>query len=117
MGVFGMKTAARKAKGRRLQQWFRDLLIETLEVDPDDVRSVSMGAGGEDILMSKAARDRFPFSVECKNTERLNLWAAWDQVNQNKGIYSPLLVVKRNGSQPLIVIEADIFMELVKNND
>ena len=112
-----MKTAARKAKGRRLQQWFRDLLIETLEVDPDDVRSVSMGAGGEDILMSKAARDRFPFSVECKNSERLNLWAAWDQANQNKGIYSPLLVVKRNGSQPLIVIEADIFMELVKNND
>ena len=117
MRVFGMKTAARKAKGRRLQQWFRDKLTETLEVDPDDVRSVSMGAGGEDILLSKAARDKFPFSVECKNQEKLNLWAAWDQANENKSIYSPLLVVKRNGVPPLVVLEADIFMELVKNND
>jgi len=117
MRVFGMRTATAKAKGRRLQQWFRDLLIETIDADPEDVRSVSMGQSGEDILLSKAARDKFPFSVECKNQERLNLWAAWDQVNQNKSIYSPLLVVKRNGTQPLVVVEADIFMELVKNND
>jgi hypothetical protein len=117
MRVFGMKTAAAKAKGRRLQQWFRDKLIETLEVPEDDVRSTAMGQSGEDILMSKAARDKFPFSIECKNQEKLNLWAAWEQANSNKGIYHPLLVVKRNGSTPLVVLEADTFMELVKNNE
>ena len=117
MRVFGMKTAAAKAKGRRLQQWFRDKLIETLEVPADDVRSTAMGQSGEDILLSYQARQKFPFSVECKNQEKLNLWAAWEQANSNKGIYHPLVVVKRNGTTPLVVLEADTFMELVKNND
>jgi hypothetical protein len=112
-----LNTAGKKAKGRRLQQWFRDKLIETLEVPEDDVRSTGMGQSGEDILLSHNARMKFPFSVECKNTEKLNLWAAWEQANSNKGIYYPLLVVKRNGQQPLVVVEADIFMELVKDNE
>ena len=112
-----MKTAAAKAKGRRLQQWFRDKLIETLDVHSDNVRSVAMGQSGEDILLSYEARMKFPFSVECKNQEKLNLWAAWEQANQNKGVYAPLLVVKRNGQQPLVVLEADTFLEMVKEVD
>ena len=40
-----------KAKGRRLQQWMRDLLIEKLDVHPEDIESRSMGAGGEDLIM------------------------------------------------------------------
>ena len=51
-----MKTSSAKAKGRRLQQWFRDLLIEKLEVHSEDIESRSMGAGGEDLIMARAAR-------------------------------------------------------------
>mgnify|MGYP003651573497 FL=1 len=108
-----MLTQSAKAKGRRLQQWIRDKLVESLEVDVEDVRSVSMGAGGEDILLSKAARDKFPFSIEAKNQERVNLWKSWEQANKNKGIYSPMLVIKRNGQTPLVVLEADEFFEMV----
>ena len=43
-----MKTQSRKAKGRRLQQKFMQLLIEELDIDPEDIESRSMGAGGED---------------------------------------------------------------------
>ena len=39
-----LKTSSAKAKGRRLQQWFRDLLIEKLDVHPEDIESRSMGA-------------------------------------------------------------------------
>ena len=46
-----MKTQSAKAKGRRLQQWVRDQLIEKLEVHPEDIESRSMGAGGEDLIM------------------------------------------------------------------
>ena len=49
-----MKTQSAKAKGRRLQQWFRDLLIEELEVHPEDIESRSMGAGGEDLIMARS---------------------------------------------------------------
>ena len=45
-----MRTQSKKAKGRRLQQWVRDLLIEKLEVHPEDIESRSMGAGGEDLI-------------------------------------------------------------------
>ena len=53
-----MKTSSAKAKGRRLQQWFRDLLIEKLDVHPEDIESRSMGAGGEDLIMARAARKK-----------------------------------------------------------
>ena len=58
-----MKTSSAKAKGRRLQQKFMQLLIEKLEIDPEDIESRSMGAGGEDLIMSKAARQKFPLTV------------------------------------------------------
>ena len=114
-----MKTSSAKAKGRRLQQKFMQLLIEKLEIDPEDIESRSMGAGGEDLIMSKAARSKFPFSVECKNQERLNVWSAWEQANDNKGIYDPLVVIKKNGVDPLVVLDAKVFMEYVKefNNE
>ena len=114
-----MKTQSRKAKGRRLQNQFMQLLIEKLEIDPEDIESRSMGAGGEDLIMSKAARNKFPFSIECKNQERMNIWQAWDQANANKGIYEPLIVIKRNGTSPLVVLDAENFLEYVKefNND
>jgi len=110
-----MRTSSRKAKGRRLQQKFMQLLIERLDIDPEDIESRSMGAGGEDLIMSKAARHKFPFSVECKNQERLNIWAAWEQAQKNKGIYEPLVVIKKNGTAPLVLLDAEVFLDLVKD--
>ena len=109
-----MKTSSAKAKGRRLQQKFMQLLIEKLDIDPEDIESRSMGAAGEDLIMSKAARNKFPYSVECKNQEKLNIWSAWDQANNNRGIYEPIVVIKRNGVPPLVVLEAENFLDYVK---
>ena len=109
-----MNTQSAKAKGRRLQQKFMQLLIEKLEIDPEDIESRSMGAGGEDLIMSKAARHKFPFSVECRNQERLNIWSAWEQANSNKGVYEPLVVIKRNGTTPLVVLDANVFLDYVR---
>ena len=50
-----MKTSSKKAKGRRFQQWVRDKLIEELDIHPEDIESRSMGAGGEDLIMARAA--------------------------------------------------------------
>ena len=114
-----MKTSSAKAKGRRLQQKFMQLLIEKLDIDPEDIESRSMGAGGEDLIMSKAARNKFPYSIECKNQEKLNIWSAWDQANGNKGLYEPLVVIKKNGVRPLVVLDAENFLDMIKefNND
>ena len=109
-----MKTSSAKAKGRRLQQQFMQLLIEKLDIDPEDIESRSMGAGGEDLIMSKAARNKFPYSVECKNQESLNIWKAWEQANGNKGIYEPIVVIKKNGVSPLVVLDAESFLDMIK---
>ena len=107
-----MKTQSAKAKGRRLQQWVRDLLIEKLNVHPEDVESRSMGAGGEDLIMARAAREKFPYSIECKNQEALNVWKAYDQATENCKGYEPLVVIKRNRTKPLVVIDAEHFIKL-----
>ena len=109
-----MRTQSKKAKGRRLQQWVRDLLIEKLEVHPEDIESRSMGAGGEDLIMARAAREKFPYSIECKNQESLNIWKSYEQAQQNCGNYEPIVVIKRNNVKPLVLVDADYFIELHK---
>ena len=69
-----MKPQSAKAKGRKLQQWVRDRLIEHRDIHPEDIESRSMGAGGEDLIMARDARQKFPYSIECKNQEKLNVW-------------------------------------------
>jgi hypothetical protein len=107
-----MKTQSAKAKGRRLQQWVRDQLIEELGVHPEDVESRSMGAGGEDLIMARAAREKFPYSIECKNVEKLNVWDAYEQAKANCGNYEPIVVMKKNGKKPVVVVDAEYFVRL-----
>ena len=89
-------------------------MIEKLEVHPEDVESRSMGAGGEDLIMARAARAKFPYSIECKNQESVNVWKAFEQANENSGDYQPIVVIKRNKSRPLVLIDAEYFVELHK---
>ena len=107
-----MKPQSAKAKGRRLQQWLRSLLLRELKISPADVESRSMGAPGEDLMLSQAARELWPYSVECKNTESLNVWAAWKQACANAGEHEPLLIIKRNRAPPLAVVDALHFVKL-----
>lgn len=107
-----MKTQSAKAKGRRLQQEFRKLLIEELNIHPEDIESRSMGAGGEDLIMARAAREKFPYSIECKNIEKLNVWAAYEQASSNKGNYEPIVVMRKNNKKALVVIDAEYFVKL-----
>ena len=112
-----MKTQSAKAKGRRFQQWVRDQLIEQLEVHPEDVESRSMGAGGEDLIMARAAREKFPYSIECKNQERLQIWKSLQQAEGNTAENcEPLLIIKRNGTKPYAVIDLEKFISLIKES-
>ena len=99
-----MKPQSAKAKGRKLQQWVRDIILESFpSLEADDVRSTSMGAGGEDVQLSPAARRLMPYSIECKSVEKLNVWAAYEQAEANSGEHEPLLVMKKNRKKHLII--------------
>ena len=110
-----MKTQSAKAKGRKLQQWVRDQIIEQLEVHPEDIESRSMGAGGEDLIMARAARHHFPYSIECKNVEKLNVWEAYKQAKENSKDYEPLVVMKKNNQKALVVLDAEHFVQIYQD--
>jgi hypothetical protein len=107
-----MRTASAKAKGRRLQKWFAEKLVEHLNVDSEDLESRPMGSSGEDIIMGKLTRQKFPYSVECKNQESVNVWKAYEQAESNCKGYEPLVVIKRNQHKPLVVVDAEYFVRL-----
>ena len=109
-----MKTQSAKAKGRKLQKWMRELLIKKLDIHPEDIESRSMGAGGEDLIMARAAREKFPMSVECKNQEKVNIWESYKQAEENSKDYEPVVVIKRNNSKPLVLVDAEYFVSMFK---
>ena len=71
-----------------------------------------MGAGGEDLIMARAARQRFPYSIECKNQESINVWKSYEQAQENSKDYEPVVVLKRNNTKPLVLVDAEYFVKL-----
>lgn len=110
-----MRPRSAKAKGRRLQNQIRDLILENFpQLEPDDVRPAIMGESGEDIKLSPAARKLFPYSVEAKNVEKLNVWSALEQSSKNAGEDAePLLFFKRNRSKLYVAFDANHLFELL----
>lgn len=109
-----MKPASAKNKGRTLQKWVRDLVLKTFEdLEPDDVKSTSMGAGGEDVTLSPAARKRVPFQIECKNKATSQIHTYYAQAKTH-GKHEPLVIVKKDRDIPLAIISAEVFFRMVK---
>ena len=112
-----MKTRSKKAKGRRLQDWVRNNLVKLCGVKPDAVRTAIMGERGVDVqLLTEEAKQLFPFRIECKNQEKFKaLYEDYKQAQAHREQGEPLLIIKKNGEQPLAVVDAVYFMELIKN--
>lgn len=112
----GITVASRKQKGRKFQQEVRDKILEAFPpLEPDDVVSTSMGAGGEDIKLSPAARKLFPYSVECKSVAKAALYSWYEQAKANcpKGT-EPIVCAKANRKTPVVIVSLDHYMELTK---
>lgn len=108
-----MKPASAKAKGRLFQQYVRDLILKQFPtLERDDVRSTSMGAGGEDLQLSPAARKLFPFSVECKSKASYAFYKDYDQAVANcpEGA-EPLLVCRANKRKAVVICDVEWFIE------
>ena len=109
-----MKPRSGKNKGRKLQNFVRDMLQDTFPtLHKDDIKSQTMGMPGEDIVLSPAARDIIPYSFECKNVERLDLWGSLAQAENNSEDRNPVLVIKRNRSKVYAIVELDTFLDVI----
>jgi hypothetical protein len=59
----------------------------------------------------------FPFSVECKNQERLNIWDSLEQAESNANQHIPLLVFKRNRSKTYISMEINDLIKILNDKE
>ena len=115
-----MKARSSKNKGRRLQNYVRDMLRDAFpRLHNDDIKSQTMGMTGQDIVLSPQAKLKIPYAIECKNVERLQFWRATKQAKQNiEDNQTPMIVVKKNGTEPWAARPLDHFIDLIseKNN-
>jgi hypothetical protein len=110
-----MKPRSAKHKGRRFQQAVRKVILEQFPQLKDyDVKVVFRSEAGTDIKLSSVARSVFPYSVECKNVERLNIWGALSQAQSNTAAgTTPLLIFGRNRAEPHVAMKLKEFMKLL----
>ena len=106
-----------KAKGRNLQQWLAQQISDLLDIPwgkDEMIASREMGQTGMDIRLLGDAKKRFPYSPECKWCESwaIPAWIEQAKSNQAKGT-EWLLVVKKNHHQPIVIIDAKHFFELL----
>lgn len=120
-----MKTASAKAKGRVCCSETKDLLMKYApDLRPGDIEITSSGATGEDIKLSPAARELYDFVIECKNTESINIWAAYKQAQEHKISLlkknqvtfntAPLVFYRRNRSKLMVTLEAEDFVRMIR---
>lgn len=113
-----MTPSGAKAKGRKHQQYVRDKILEkNPSLEPDDVKSTSMSAGGEDIQLSPAARKLIPLSIECKHRANFAFYKDYDQAATNapKGT-EPVLVARANHRKAVAIIDFETFLDILKES-
>ena len=108
---------SRKSKGKKLQKEVQTLLLEKTEkfglVD-GDIRNAIMGESGIDLKLSPAAEKIIPFDIECKNQEKINVWSAISQAEENSKLGRiPLTVFRRNRSKTYCIIEINDLFKIV----
>lgn len=110
-----IKVSSAKAKGRNLQQFVRDAILQRFPtLEADDCKSTSMGASGEDIQLSPAARKLVPISVECKARSTIAIYPWYEQAKVNcKAGLEPVLVVKADRKKPLVCVDAEYFFNMM----
>ena len=116
-----MKPASCKAKGRSLQQWVCKQIANhfAIEYKQDDdqclIHSREMGQSGVDVILRGEIYKNFLYDIECKNTEKLNLWATIKQARNNtKAGRHWLIVAKKNHEKPIVILSWDAFIKLIK---
>lgn len=111
-----------KGKGRELQKWVCTRIAELLSIPFDNqddhclIHSREMGQSGTDVILRGKAHRRFPFSIECKNTEAINLPAFVRQCRENIKPGEELMVVVRSKAlrEPILIMEWDTIAKLYR---
>ncbi len=113
-----MKSSSAKNKGRRCKLETKDLLLKYAPtLQPDDIFLPTGSVGGEDIVFSPNGRAIYPFAIECKLVESLNIHQAYAQAAANANpAHIPIVFFRRNRTPLMVCLTAEDFMKLTRGN-
>jgi hypothetical protein len=111
-----MTPQSAKAKGRNLQKLVAKKLRESFPQFTElDISSTSMGVSGEDVRLSQPAKNLLQIQIECKNRAKIAVFQDYAQA-QTHGNAEPVVVLKQNHSKPLVLIDLDYYIKLLKRS-
>ena len=109
---------SRKAKSRRLQDEIAKCVSELLDLPygkDELIAPREMGQTGTDVRLIGEAKEKFPYSVECKNQETWSIPAWIKQAKENQQENTDwLLFCKKNYHESIVVMDAKVFFDLYK---
>ena len=111
-----MLNRSRRAKSSRLQNLVRDKILKAFKphLRKKDVQTPLNGVNGPDILLSRIAVKLCPWNWEIKNRNQMKGVYNWyKQAGKNTKL-EPVVVMKMNTRPPLVVIDLDAFINLIK---
>lgn len=113
-----MKTSSSKAKGHKLEALIRDKLIAKFGLTLEDVRIPIGSENGEDLKLSTKAKSLVPLVFEAKSRSRIAVYAYYDQAEQHRKqeALEPVVVIKMDRRKPLLIVDLDYFLDLLKRS-
>lgn len=113
-----IKISSRKGKSRVCQNWTAKKISELTGIEwgkDECIAPREMGQCGVDIRLVADAKEQFPWSVECKNSES---WSLPSFIQQAKTNQLPgtdwLLILKKKGSEYVVVLDAEVFFDILR---
>ncbi|MBT7252176.1 MAG: hypothetical protein HN875_00400 [Candidatus Nitrosopelagicus sp.] len=102
-------------KGRKLQKLVAEKILKTFRhLKKSDVHVAGTGVNGPDLVLSRIAKRLIPYQFECKAQNRLKTVWQWKRQSEKNTNLDGVVVMKSNGKKPLVVIDMDLFFDLIK---
>jgi hypothetical protein len=103
-----------KAKGRAAVQQVRALLLRMAPwLEEDDLLVKATSMAGVDLHLSPLAAKWFPFAIESKFVEKLNIWEALQQASDQAGGKPPIVFFKRARTEMYVALRATDLLKLL----
>ena len=102
-------------KGRKLAKLVADKILKTFRhLKRSDVRVAGTGVNGPDIKLSRIAKRLVPYQFETKSQNRMKTIYSWHKQSAKNTNLDGVLVMRMNKKDPLVVIDMDLFFDLIK---
>lgn len=111
-----IKRNSAKDKGKRLQKWVAQKISEITKIPCGKDELIESRPGclsGVDVMLYGEAKEKFPFSCECKYQESWSVPAWVKQAKENQILGTDwLLFIKKNQHEEIVVMDAAAFFDI-----